>query len=151
MLTADKIKAAIVYFEGALLKNIDELAEDYCGGTRKVTARTNICTALAALRECEDRRLPMPLKPDELRVRIGKPIWIEYALPDGKKACCWAICDIYQDKLLVWKRGIRPWYARGLNPNCIDFDLKDYETFWLAYDHGPYQEHGVEEKERGQQ
>ena len=80
-----------------------------------------IDTALAALRECAERRENKPLTLDELHQRNRKPVWIE----SEREGDMWSFC--------VTHKG----YVKVIDHYGSDYGLQesDYGKRWLAYDH----------------
>jgi hypothetical protein len=134
-LTADKIKAvgrekrmidqkaiydAISYFE-ALLERLGN------GGADNLVC----ATALAALRECAERRENKPLTVEQLRARFGRPVWIVQGNEAHPQETETNLVELFQEErgyIMFWFFGYE--VEEGLL-------IEHYGKTWLAYDHEP--------------
>jgi hypothetical protein len=130
-----KNETEIAYFEDAV-KESDEIIAD-CSSELQAELteqKGHFVVALAALREKAARENPQPLSQEQLRERVGLPIWID--IKDSSKI-----------------RGQRFWFLSvGIKPGALaDYDfltgygpqgswhlpLNEYGNTWLAYDYPP--------------
>lgn len=84
--------------------------------------------AIDTLLQAKERENPQPLKLDELKERVGKPVWVK----SKYKGNAWLLLDS-TDRLYI--------YFFNYKGAKIILRISDFNTnnddWWLAYDHEP--------------
>jgi hypothetical protein len=81
-----------------------------------------------ALRTQQERENPQPLTLEQLRERVGKPVWIDIIGYMGNMTSEWGLVNGCM-KSIETSSGYALYYD--------DDDGDDYGKTWLAYDHEP--------------
>jgi hypothetical protein len=88
-------------------------------------------TVLEALREKSERKNPKPLTLEELKQRVGKPVWV-VTLSKGHESARWRVLERIELEI-QWE-----YYHFG---NAVK-DGAGYGTTWLSYVHEPAESEG---------
>lgn len=109
---------AVPFTMDMLVDDLEEMAKDFNENTNEhVTLRT----AAAYIR---DRENPHPLTLEELRERVGKPVFARAKEKQWEKLNGWYICEIEDEN---------PWLCR----DNVEIDAENEEAFMEFFDHEP--------------